>query len=343
MASSLIQAAWELARLDYETPSLEQLVLKLKAVLQQTRDAFAGKTIVAKAMASLSGIVLDPNVEIRAPWGKIRAARESEHPSVVSRLAAHKTVGATGDNGEQVMISDAGDVIVEVDIPTRIIFRKNGPWYDMSTRPAVDLGRILLEARLALLLSWDRDPFAVVPVWQRFIDPIISAGRLVFWQDPQALAPRSPIHLSEIDCMRWSNWIHMTHDAKLKKLGVAPTRLLRAVAERRSSDDVLVDAVIAWEAVFGEDIEITFKVSLSIARLLAQATAERREVRKRAVGVYRMRSAVVHGADIAPDELEKSKADAIGLGIEILRRILSDRKDLIEMTSSERILTLALE
>jgi len=175
------------------------------------------------------------------------------------------------------------------------------------------------------------------------IDPVIAGGRLLSWANPEGFAPRTPTALSAEDIDAWKSWIRTIDGINLGKLGVAPARLLRAVAERRDREDALVDAVIAWEALFGADQEISFKISSSIARLLRSTPSDRKTLRKRASEIYGLRSKVVHGANVNREDVENASLEAITIGTEILRTMIKDRPELVAMSPGERIVAILME
>jgi hypothetical protein len=100
-----------------------------------------------------------------------------------------------------------------------------------------------------------------------------------------------------------STWIEHLDAIPFGRLGVAPRRLMQASAERSDALDSLVDAVIAWEALFGTETEVTFRVSGALARLLRQTGEDRRKLRTRPSNIYRLRSKVVHGVEVDPQEI----------------------------------------
>src|SRR6266540_3976784 len=342
LVETLLLCAWEYGKLTNSVPTIVDLFEHLEVALQQARDAFAGKVVNAVSLASLSGVVLPDGTAFDTPWGRIRAAPQSDYPGAVRFLRDHRTTG--GHAGEQVTISDAGEVIVEVSTPLQIDFKKQETGYNMTTRPKQNVEARILEARLALLLSSSKDyPLVVLSVWHRMIDPVIAGGRLLSWANPEGFAPRTPTALSAEDIDAWKSWIRTIDGINLGKLGVAPARLLRAVAERRDREDALVDAVIAWEALFGADQEISFKISSSIARLLRSTPSDRKTLRKRASEIYGLRSKVVHGANVNREDVENASLEAITIGTEILRTMIKDRPELVAMSPGERIVAILME
>ena len=78
-------------------------------------------------------------------------------------------------------------------------------------------------------------------------------------------------------------------------------RLLKAAGERDDPIDVLVDAVVAWENLFGSKTESTFRVTAAVATLLEPSDKEQRDVlQKELSGIYDRRSRLVHGDPVRP-------------------------------------------
>jgi len=249
------------------------------------------------------------------------------------------------EDGREVSISDAGDVILETEVPFAIEIREDFDlaegWPDLSS--SEDLEARITQVRLAhLLAGTDHRAPVMLPVWRRFVEPLAQGGG-VGWSDPQQFAGRTPTLLSADQLTRWQEWIDRLSTVPVRRLGPAPTRLLRASAERRDGADSLIDAVIAWEALFGAETEATLRVSGALAKLLHAAGDERRSLRRRAAEIYRLRSKVVHGVDVDPREIAEAGLEATDLGIRALRVIVSDRPHLIELASGERSTQILME
>jgi hypothetical protein len=104
----------------------------------------------------------------------------------------------------------------------------------------------------------------------------------------------------------------------LPSLSKAPAVALRVAAHRlvsaglvydKSAEDRLVDAAVAWEALFGSQDrdQLSLQLALSIAWLLASDDyAERERIFRRAKRVYGLRSKLVHGGGAKAQEVEKA-------------------------------------
>ncbi|MEO3771341.1 hypothetical protein [Micromonospora sp. B9E7] len=346
--TSIISAAWEQVRMhNPATPSLENLVEALPTALDKARTALSGSTVKTTGLCSFTGATLPSNAVIELGWGRLRSARFEDHPEFVDSMVERRTVGQA-ESGEEVVISDAGDVILEVDVPFRIDmpaapidFTADFTWPKQSS--TLELEKRVLQVRIALMLALERATIPVVlPVWRRFVQPIGQGGSVGI-SDPELSAPRVPSTLSSMEVESWREWIGRLDSVELLRLGVAPARLLRAVAERRDPFDSLIDSVICWEAIFGGDAEMTLRVSSAIARLLRPPGPERQQLRREVADLYRLRSKVVHGVGVAMDDVIEASKTAIRLGIQIVRTLATDRVDLINKTSSERSILVLMD
>ncbi len=314
---SIILAAWALARTDQPVPTVQELLARLPEVLQSSCAAWSRKPAETLALASLTGALLPQGCQFSLSWGRLRPARDTDHPqSVRDTMAERKTV-STSEEGTQVAISDAGDIIIEARAPLEIRKQQDGETPALPSwvrRGPDELERRIAQVRLAYLLAAAEGRRRVLlPVWRRFIEPLTQGGGYAY-SDPGQFATRTPEQLTQAEANAWKEWIQRLDNVDLSKLGVAPQRLLRAVGERRDPYDTLIDAVIAWEALFASNTEATLRVAGSIARLLREAGEERVALRARAAEVYNLRSKVVHGGDTDAVKVIQASTDAIRPG-----------------------------
>ena len=126
-------------------------------------------------------------------------------------------------------------------------------------------------------------------------------------------------------------------------LRIGMRRLLKAAGERDDPIDVLVDAVVAWENLFGSKTESTFRVTAAVATLLDPSDKEQRDaLQKELSGIYDRRSRLVHG-DLAEGgkkfsaaDAESQSARALEIGVEVFRAVLDNEAILTIERSDER-------
>jgi hypothetical protein len=195
-----------------------------------------------------------------------------------------------------IVIDYAGDCVLQMDVPYQVLLARpneqSEPWpLDLISVRTAD--ERLQTIRIALLLSSERPPMPiVVGTWRSFLDPLAIGARGTSWRDPRRLPPITPVALSEVEVDSWAHWIALVDEAPTQGIEVALRRTLLAAAERA---DALVDAVIAWENLFGSRSgEPTLRISSSMAWLLSDSAAGRAEVRREVGRLYALRSDVVH-------------------------------------------------
>src|SRR5262249_4505530 len=145
----------------------------------------------------------------------------------------------------------------------------------------------------------------------------------------------------------WAEWTRAVQEHRTPEVDIAVRRMLMALNERRRPEDMLVDAVVVWENLFGATGETVFRVSSAIAWLLGEDSGDRRALQKEYKTIYDRRSDVVHGNVTKKmndaDAVVITARRAVRISLEILRRVFSDRTDLLAIRdSAERGIALIL-
>ncbi len=109
-------------------------------------------------------------------------------------------------------------------------------------------------------------------------------------------------------------------------VSIALNRILRVSSEPRDAADALIDAVVAWENMFGSASETSFKVCASLAWLLQPEDADARSrLFNHAKRIYNLRSRLVHGdADVDENDGSQHRHEALRLAAEAFYRIHTD-------------------
>ncbi len=95
-----------------------------------------------------------------------------------------------------------------------------------------------------------------------------------------------------------------------------------------------MDAVIAWENLFGATPETSFRLAAAIAKLLSHDPEERRDLLRRLRELYRRRSEVAHGANV--ETVAQDADDTLDIAVRCLRCLYKDRTDLLAMEKSDQ-------
>ncbi|MFE7524630.1 hypothetical protein ACFU7Y_02800 [Kitasatospora sp. NPDC057542] len=334
---AVAQAAYRRAAAAEPTPQIGDVFAELPKALDAAREVCAGRTVETLALAGLTGVLLPEGMsELTAPWGRVRVAHDSDNP-----MASRQALTLAMEDGTQLVSSDSGDLTVETTAPwsaeiTALPSADDLPPSKPSTGYAV-LERRLEETRLALALAIGGEQVPVLlPTWLHLEDPL-SAMTTYSLTQLAAFRQRTPTRLTTEQAKDWEQWIDLLNGLPLDNLGQAPRRLLRAITERQDPVDALVDAVIAWEAIFGTSTEITFRVCASLARLLHTSVDERTEFLKSAKKVYNARSKIVHGtSEVKIDEVHRLRDQAVSVAVDAFRALVVDRRDLLSIPNSDK-------
>lgn len=337
-AETIIMSGWKSAHAKLENPSAEDHLIAVLENLAIVRSAVRSELVTIPARLGLVGVLLPEGVDnVDLGWALIRRAdqRDGQFANVTS-LDGQLTT--TTPAGETVVINYSGDLVVEFEVPYVVqleSFNMADEWPD-ALRGGQDLiAEIAQNIRLGLLLASPEKRLILVPTWQVSLDPF-TQGTGASWFDAKQTPGLMPTQLTVEQVAEWQEWSVRVAKHRIPSIDVAIRRMLAAVAERRTPDDVLVDAVIVWENLFGARTETTLRVTSSLAWLLGASAADRRARQTRYKKIYGTRSDVVHGATTVDQKrLLEVSAEAVQVSVEALRAIFGRRSALLESKTSE--------
>ncbi len=310
-AASYVRAKQE--PIDTVQPLLEEL----GRVVDRVRRLISGEADQAVVLTALHGIELADNGTLEMPWGTLRAASSFE-----------RSQWPFGNR--------APSAILATTIPLRWkLGQPRGPDRLKISKEytAVAANAHLFE--LAALLALGRET-PTRWVWQWTLSPL-EFGRGFVGQpaEPASMGePASPPPLTQeqtADLAAWASRVAARYDPSI---AVAVRRTLSAVTERsRNAEDALIDAVIAWENLFGTGgtSEMVFRITTALAILLEPDPFARAELRSDLCKVYSLRSKVTHGGEVKPkDHLDERKDQAIDVAIVAMRELFEKYPSLIK-------------
>lgn len=337
-ADQLIGAGWELARLSSKMPSLEEHVAGTKKALATLIAALDNKAATIPVHIGLTGVLLPEGcTEVDLRWARLRPAdARDENHLVPSALPGE--IQAVEQDGTTVTAKYSGDIVFEMNLPYRIRLGemdRGDDWPD-ELYPHQTIEKHLDNVRLGLTLSLDvHPPVFITPSWTRIVDPLQAHDAPNSWNDPSSISHLSPRRLTTAEVDNWKHWAMLIKERRGPKMGTAIRRALIAVSERRNPEDMLVDAVVVWENLFGARQETTLRVTSSLAWLLAEDSADRKAKQQRFKEIYELRSGIVHGSrQITRNEARTMPYEAVAIALKALRALLRDRPDLLNETDS---------
>ena len=337
-AEVIIMSGWKLAHVRLERPSIEEHLNAVLENLEIIRSAIRGELVTIPGRLGLVGVLLPDDID-RIDLGGVlirRADRRDEQFVDITLLDGQLTTTSPG--GDTVVINYSGDLVVEFEIPYVI---RSGSMHLLDEWPAVLRGAQTLIAelkeniRLGLLLVSPDRRLNLLPTWQVNLDPL-SQGTSASWSDARQAPALVPTQLTLEQSIEWREWSMRIETYRIPTIAVAIRRMLASVAERGTPDDVLVDAVIVWENLFGGRGETMLRVTSSLAWLLGASAQDRRARQNRYKKIYNTRSAVVHGeANVNQKHLLEHSAEAVQVSAEALRAIFGSRTALLGVPTSD--------
>ena len=350
---TVIDAAWNAARMGSATPSLEELFEQIDTNIDLIRSAISGQEIHLRALLVFTGLVMSRASAVATPWGTLRPLSEVER--LVSPARLEGSVSGTDQDGKSVTVSYAGELVLETTLPYSLVIKS---WDRMekgiagiadfpSVKGAGTLHRRIDGVQLAALLAVDRPPGSWATArlaWQWVSDPL-SPGGAIGWSNPSSLPAFMPYELSADDCQNFVEWAGRIEAHWAPHTDIAIRRILSAAHARTDPVDRLLDAVIAWENLFGtSEGEPRLRISSAMAWLLEADGAKRLILQDQLKRLYDDRSKIVHGAQFDSDAMGQRANDALLYAIRSLKALLRDRPDILGLSDgAARSLRLILD
>lgn len=295
---------------------LSTLGPEIDRAIRRLSHALEGAPVESVEVIGLSGIRLEAGVEIDTPWGRIVAAAEPARTAASNSAFAQTT--------HAILVRSIGNGLKlhakAPEFPTAV-----------STASDVQDWRVLLLFSLRLALGPIRNLGASYTFVSE-VNPFV-AGQGATWS--LRLDWGSPLPIDAAAAREIEEWSTIVAENHVPSMDVSARRLALLDPSRDASDR-LIDAVIAWENLFGSSSETTFKVTGSLAKLLCAEPEQRQNERKRMSAIYSLRSKIVHGAATRAGSVDSSADEALEVAIRGLRASYLRGRSWLEMTSEER-------
>jgi hypothetical protein len=295
--------------------TVEVLTAELPRVVKDVSALLAGEDVEVAQISAFRGLALPDDATIETPWGVLRPASPTErawHPFspmsptivLVSSLQLHWDLGE-------------GEATISDEL--------------LATNDAED------HLALSALLALGRDA-VVRPLWATVVAPLGFGQGFRGRARPEfalpGFDPPPPDPLMSEQRAELAEWTSRVAQSYHSSIAVAVRRTLSAVSEREA-EDALIDAVIAWENLFGKgsNVEMVFRITTAVSRLLKKDPAERRDLQKELSKIYGLRSKVAHGDEAKPkDKLGERRDRAVEVALEALRVLFRDEPALLADT-----------
>lgn len=309
-------------RMDY---SLDSVLVAIEKNIDLMRKLALGQSITYSSFIGIRGLQFKGFNSIELSGGILRQYHDDANPSMHTR---HTVVGHSG--------GEAGEYsghVFEVFHSTKISSYTG----TVNTSNSIETNRIqemeFQKLRFAVVFSSlaNRGP---VPTFFEIGFPLVNPGNYSL----NDLHAGNYIVIDETIKAKLVEWFNILNNKDLKQVRTPLKRLQYAIFERTNPEDAIVDAIIAWEGMFSERFETTFKVTGSMAKFL-RSSPKREEFFSRLKKLYNLRSDLVHGGTsdlLKRENINDIRAEVVNIGLECIMKIISNDR-LLAMSSEERI------
>lgn len=292
---------------------------RLNENLTHLRAGLKGARVPTFRIIGYAGLPLEAGASIDTAWGRVIP---SPKPSLAATIAAAS--GGRGILGASalLLIESSFDLVISWEALPPLLAQDEVPDSVFTLLP------------LAFLLATEsQDRVAPTLLWMAGLQRVLGLGfGMGTYQFGPVLTRRNtPLTSDEgAAAAQWSSLISGNHN---RNIDVAVRRCLSSAALRLDPADRLMDAVIAWENLFGASPETSFRLAAAIAKLLADKDG-RVDLLKTLRDLYRRRSEVAHGANL--QTISEDADAALDVAVRCLRLLYRDRVDLLSLAKSDQ-------
>lgn len=291
-------------------PTVPGMLDSLRRALEVMAASAVGQRTEAIIYTALS-LELPAGTAIETPFGLLRSVREGDE-LVVSQfrsgnhLPEHLAILETGTLQNLGVLPGKGTL--EDQLPDLLVPES-------------------LSTSLAVLLSGDDE-------WTRPCEPVLSTRLIPVMGGISGGSSRDRVlegpRLAAKDLQRVQHWC--TRLAACRIPEVSSHRILSMMRRNAEHVDAFIDAVIVWENLFGlgDTQELSYRVSMNMARVLSDDIHERISLQKEIKGLYSLRSRVVHGGEhLEGIKSRETRMRAQGLTLTSLRQLIGNYPSLV--------------
>lgn len=334
LPATLVTNSFELMRMR-GLFTLEAFAEAAEYTVDTIRRCMNGEVVDVPVFLGFNNISLDEAKEIETDWGILRPVNEG-----ISELAPNNT-STTNIDGKQYKLG----FVLESSYPYKVNFGDSNTkdkWPKELDGARNRLSEITENISLCFSLACDRiPPVGMSSAWTMIFDPI-SQGTSLSW-NPEPSTPVS-FHIvkDEDEKEKIISWGKRLKDIEDTKIRLAIRRVLSAINQRKNPIDGFVDTIIAWENLFGGNAELSFRISISIAKLLGTSDEDRKQLQKFVNDHYNIRSKLVHGVkEMTPEQAIECRDKCLDVALRAIRKLYLERVELIDDANRSKVLALA--
>lgn len=318
---TLVANAFELMKLRGDI-SQEALLLAIEETVQMLREIGEGKQIDVPAFVGFHNVGFDDFPEIDIESGKLRTYND-EIMSLLPNEARPSSLGG---------VNKVLGLLLEYKYPYKAKLGKqdgNNRWPQELEQARTQLDKVKENLSFTLALAINRSPpIGITQAWTLVFDPLCQGTSMSWSHRANSPMPHYLLKQSEMDSViYWSKLVNESNDEKIR---LAIRRILSSINERMNPIDGFIDSVIAWENLFGGNAELSYRISISIAKLLAESQEDRLLIQSKIVKYYTERSKIVHGVKEVNHEVATQKRDeCLKIAIDVVKKLYEEHPELL--------------
>lgn len=328
--------------LDYRN-GCDRLRDSVRDSVDALRTMLSGEEVDVPALIVLEGVKPSEDEPIQLEDGLLRLPTDYELRMVLPRGLESPLVFVSRLSERLLDLCPSGQVfggdVSKLGEKMDVYYMHAGKpeWYKFSTETATRL-------QMAILLASDERNPAIARMRGFWLGSPIIPMNMQYSERERGFAPWELKVGERFNSDRVVVWYKAIVDTGLPE--VTMYRIITAFSGRGRPLDSVVDLLIALESLLGSSTEISFKLSLFVAKLLHPNDAGGRtrtfELVKEA---YDVRSATVHGGNVNHKKHDEAQilGELCAVVVQLVRVLLSERRDLLELTPQKRAIRVTLE
>ena len=312
--------------------SQQKLAEAVEEIISMLRQCAEDKKIKMPIFMGFNNIAFVNNNYIQLEWGKIKPYSD-EVKSLIPNEARPRFITSE---------DKYAGFIFETEYEYEIDYKNQKNLSSETNEIFKIIQNIQENICLTFVLALEENPqLSVNHTWTIIFDPL-SYGSSISWTHSKN--PYNPQRILQTryqeQIQKWAKIIKISND---KSIRIAIRRTLSAINDRTNRTDSFIDFITAWENLFGGRFDISFRISVSIAKILKESEKDRSDEQAKIKKYYNLRSNIVHGGECNNDEIIKAYDDCILITLNILRKLYEKHSNLFEIKeSSKRSETIAL-
>ena len=338
LAAKLINGAWWYCCLQGRM-TLEDLLRRLADLVNKLRDLVTGKPIDEVCQVTMFSVELPPDTRLETPWGILRSHRSSDE----------MFLRPFSETLEQLFPSFQSDTPGSLPRPAAML-ETSFP-YQWQVHPALKPDEEPPANRLPAVnqLGPDAAVWALLGLaFSLALQPIQHDARpirplLYFHFDPlrgirggSSFGSGSAMmrKVTRDEAQEAERWCEKIHSHLGPSRYTAARRIQSSLEKWRRPADGLIDAVIAWDNIFGD--------RRAIAVLLEPPGPKREKLQDAVKKIYDARSKLVHGGRLKPKKVAELHQRALEIAIRALQYLVEHKPELLSESRNFRPLISAL-